>query len=125
MRRSLGVALWVGPFVLGIFLVTLAADRQGRAKAPSLAAMMVRIDERWGHLEAVHQAGFRAPVDRTDIDLTHEAHRLVVLFREVERLPEVKGRGEGFLAAAEAAGRHATGLEAALRAFAEGPTPEA
>ena len=87
--------------------------------------MMVQVDERWDHLKAVQKAGFKAPPDQPDIDPPHEALQLVEQFRELVRLPEIKERGEGFVAAADAAERDARSLEDALRAFGEGPDAEA
>jgi protein tyrosine phosphatase (PTP) superfamily phosphohydrolase (DUF442 family) len=96
-----------------------------RAKVPALVEMMVEVDERWDRLKAVEKAGFKAPADQPDIDPPHEALQLAELFRELVRLPETKGRGKAFLAAAEAAERNATSLEAAIRSLNERPTPEA
>jgi hypothetical protein len=95
-----------------------------RAKVPALVEMMVQVDERWDRMKAVEKAGFKSPADQPDLDPPHEALQLAELFRELVRLPETKGRGRAFLAAAEAAERDATSLEAALRAGGKGPAAE-
>jgi len=96
-----------------------------RAKVPALVEMMVQVDKRWDHLKDVEKAGFKTPADQPDIDPPHEALQLVEMFRELVRLPEAKERGKDFLAAAEAAERHAKSLEDALRSFGDRPTAEA
>jgi hypothetical protein len=106
-------------------LERVGAELPERAEVPDLVEMMVQVDERWDHLKEIQKAGFNVPPDRPDIDPPHEALQLAELFRELVRLPGTKERGKEFLVEAEAAGQRATGLEAALRAFAEGPTPEA
>jgi protein tyrosine phosphatase (PTP) superfamily phosphohydrolase (DUF442 family) len=105
-------------------------DRAGtefpeRAIVPALVEMMVQVEKRWDHLKAVEKAGFKTPPDQPDIDPSHEALQLVEQFHELVRLPEVKERGQEFLAAAETAKEHAADLESTLRAFGKGPTLEA
>lgn len=106
-------------------LERVGKDLPERAKVPALVEMMVHVDERWDRMKAVERAGLKAPADQPDLDPPHEAIQLAELFRELVRLPETKGRGKAFLAAAEAADRNATSLEAALRSFGKVPTAEA
>jgi protein tyrosine phosphatase (PTP) superfamily phosphohydrolase (DUF442 family) len=91
------------------------AEFPERAEVPALVEMMVAIEQRWDHLQAIRKAGFRAPVDHPDLDPPHEALQLTEHFRELARLDETKDRGEPFVRAMDAAERQAAGLEAALR----------
>ncbi len=50
-------------------------------------ASMLTIDERWDHLRAVREAGWKAPAAHPDIDPAHEALLLREDFRELARLP--------------------------------------
>lgn len=96
-----------------------------RTKPLALVEIMVVADERWENLKAIRKAGFKATPGLPDIDPSHEALQLLELFRELARLPEAKARGKAFLAAAEDAERHASRLDALLRAFGDRPTVEA
>jgi protein tyrosine phosphatase (PTP) superfamily phosphohydrolase (DUF442 family) len=105
-------------------LAKAGAEFPEQAKVPALVEVMVSIDERWDHLKAVQEAGYKAPTEHPDIDPPHEALQLAEHFRELSRLEEVKNKGKDFSRKAEASERQATALERALRELGKAPTAE-
>jgi len=72
------------------------ADFPEVAEVNSLVRLMVEMDQRFGRLTLAQKTGWKAPADHPDVDPPHEAVQLWELHREAARLPEVKGRPEGF-----------------------------
>ena len=106
-------------------LEAVAADLPERADVPALVEVMTRVDETWDGLKAVQAAGFRAPPAFPDLDPPHEALQLAEHFRELLRLPEIRGKGQEFLRALESSEARATRLESAFRSLRVSPTAEA
>lgn len=94
----------------------VTSDFPEYAPVPALAALMVRIDERWDHLKDVKAAGWQVPPTHPDIDPPHEAVQLAELYREAARLRGSEERGAGFVKMLQEAGVSADSLEKALRA---------
>lgn len=86
------------------------------ATIPATAAAMVVIDERWEHLGAVREAGWKAPSSHPDIDPPHEAMLLREDFRELVRSPDTAKRPAGYRRKMIEAEVAAAALEAAIRA---------
>jgi protein tyrosine phosphatase (PTP) superfamily phosphohydrolase (DUF442 family) len=101
-----------------------AADFPEAVDPPALAQAMVDIDERWGRLQEVRAAGWRAPPGHPDVDPPHEALQLTEQLREAARLPEVSRRPEAFRRRLAEAEEAALGLEAALRRGGDGTEAE-
>jgi hypothetical protein len=105
-------------------LSAVAGDLPEIAEVTGLVEAMVEIDERWEHLKAIRDAGYRMPPGHPDIDPANEAVILWERYREAQRLPEASQQGDDFLrklGQAEAEGREAQRL---LQLFAERPSPE-
>src|SRR4051812_26105944 len=47
-------------------LAKVGTEFPGRAETPALVEMMVEIDERWDHLKAIREAGFKPPAEHPD-----------------------------------------------------------
>jgi protein tyrosine phosphatase (PTP) superfamily phosphohydrolase (DUF442 family) len=94
------------------------------ADVSGLVEVMVGVDERWEHLQAVRAAGYGAPPWHPDIDPVNEAVILWEHYREAQRLPEVLQHGEDMVQKfrqSEAEGREAERL---LRLIQESPGAE-
>lgn len=89
-----------------------------------LVEAMVAIDERWGHLMTIRKAGYQTPEGSPDLQPAHEATMLWEHYREMQRLPEARQKGEDFLQRAKAAETAAQAAEKLLREFAANPQPE-
>jgi protein tyrosine phosphatase (PTP) superfamily phosphohydrolase (DUF442 family) len=68
-----------------------------------LVDSMVEIDHRFDNLQAIRKAGFKAPHDHPDLVPASEALLLMEHFRELQRTPESKSKGEKFLEGLKAA----------------------
>jgi hypothetical protein len=94
------------------------------AQVSGLVDSMVKIDERWEHLQAVRQAGYVAPKNHPDLKPANEAVILWELYRETQRLTESTKHGIDFIARLKAAEKEAKEAERLLRAFAGAPGAE-
>jgi protein tyrosine phosphatase (PTP) superfamily phosphohydrolase (DUF442 family) len=93
----------------------LSADFPEAAPPPGLTAAMVGVNTTFENLRAIRKAEWKTPKDKPDLDPPHEALQLVEHFKELQRLPKVVGKPQGFrdrLADAETCAR---ALEDALR----------
>ncbi len=101
-----------------------APAKYPEAVTPSgLVDAMVGIDARWDHLKAVRKAGYQTPKENPDIQPAHEATILWEHYREMQRLPEARQKGDDFLQRTKAAEAAAQGFEKLLRSFAANPSP--
>jgi len=96
-------------------LDNVSADFPEVAPVGPLAERMVQIDERWGHLQALRDAGWQVPAGHADLDAPHEALQLVEQFREVARLENLKQRPPEFRALLDEATTRAEAFERCLR----------
>jgi protein tyrosine phosphatase (PTP) superfamily phosphohydrolase (DUF442 family) len=81
----------------------------------ALTQAMVGIDHAWDNLKLSRDAGWKAPPDHPDIDPPHEALQLQEQYRELARLPAVKGRPEDFRSWVAEGEQTARNLEKVLR----------
>jgi hypothetical protein len=93
------------------------------ANVSGMVELMVAVDERWEHLQAVRHAGYQPPATHPDIRPVHEAVMLWEHFRELQRVPEAARRGPRFLSRLRQAEGEAKAMEELLRSFAATPTP--
>jgi hypothetical protein len=105
-------------------LEKIAANFPETAQVSGLVDSMVKIDERWEHLQAVRQAGYAAPKNHPDLKPANEAVILWELYREAQRLAESTEHGIDFVARLKAAETEAKEAERLLRAFASAPGAE-
>lgn len=104
------------------FQVPSRAELETVAELPSVVRpsdpveAMLTIEETWGHLRALRDAGWSPLADLPDLDPPHEALMLEEAFRELARLPDAALLGKRFVGAAEDAAGQAAELSAALRA---------
>jgi protein tyrosine phosphatase (PTP) superfamily phosphohydrolase (DUF442 family) len=96
-------------------LDNVSADFPEVAPVGPLAEIMVQIDERWGHLQALRNAGWQTPVGHADLDAPHEALQLVEQFRELARSADLPDRPAAFRALLDVATTNAQTLEKCLR----------
>jgi len=66
------------------------------AVIPPLADAMVHVDERFDHLKAAQEAGWKSVPNHPDIDPPHEALMLRELFHEMNRSEDILHRSEDF-----------------------------
>jgi len=97
-------------------LAAVSPDLPSAVVPDGVRAMMVHLDERWELLKACRAADWKTPANQPDVSPAHEARMVWEGYREMARAPDGKSHGEDFLAHCAAAERHATSLEAALRA---------
>ena len=76
---------------------------------------MVEIDHRFDNLQAIRKAGFKTPPDHPDLVPANEAVLLMEHFRELQRTPESKSKGEKFLAALKSAELESKSFETLLK----------
>jgi len=95
-----------------------------RVKVPDFVEGMIQIDERWEHLKAIRDAGFRTPPDQPDLDPPHEALMFVEHYRELQRLDEARQRGPDFVEQLRSAETHARRLSRSLARAQDQPPPD-
>ncbi len=102
-------------------LAGVATNFPATAKLPGLVEAMVQIDQQFGALKAIRQAGFRTPANQPDLSPAHESLLLWESFREAQRLASARQRGPEFLA--ELAGAEAKADELHRRLAGAGTEP--
>lgn len=98
------------------FLDHVPSDFPSRAAVSGLVESMVEVDHRWDNLQAIVNAGWKAPLNHPDLVPTTEALLLAESFREFGRLPGARDKGPEFLHAASESDRIATELHGLLKA---------
>ena len=83
---------------------------------------MVAIDQTWEHLKSARAAGYRAPADHPDLQPANESVILWEAYREAQRLPEAKQRGDDFIARLHSAEAEVKQVKTLLRSYTAAPT---
>ncbi len=96
-------------------LARLPADFPARVEVSGLVDAMVELDHRWDHLKAIQQAGWKVPANQPDLVPAGEAKLLAEAYRELQRTPEARTKGEPFREQLRQAETRAEALHAALK----------
>ena len=94
------------------------------AKVSGLVDSMVEIDKTWEHLKAIRTAQYQAPNVHPTMQPSNEAVMLWEHYREAQRLPEVRKRGDAFIRRLKSAEDDAKTTEQLLREFAAKPSAD-
>jgi protein tyrosine phosphatase (PTP) superfamily phosphohydrolase (DUF442 family) len=91
------------------------AELPEAAEVPALVEAMGHIDATWDHLKAIERAGFCTPPQHPDLDPHREAVTLAEAFHELQRLDEVRAKGDEFARLLDETRRAAADLAASLK----------
>lgn len=97
-------------------LAQVPGDFPARVEVSGLVDAMVEVDHRWDNLKAIQQAGWKVPANQPDLVPASEAKLLAEAYRELQRTPAARAKGEPFLEQLRLAEARAEALHAALKA---------